>query len=110
MSRSSFGRRSSPQRREARVEAVAQPAPSQPDPAFSLEMEAGPDIDAELRQWKAQRTFQIPWRQISLMASICFGVASFVLPDSVNASVDWVLYGLSAMSFYVWLSGRLKKS
>lgn len=78
-------------------------------PALSLEMEPPPDIDAELREWKAQRSFQIPWRQLSLVASVFFGLASFVLPDSVNANVDYVLYGLSAMSLYVWLSGKFKK-
>lgn len=107
----SFGRRASaqPQRREA----LAVPQPAQVElpatPALSLEMQPSADIDAELREWKAQRSFQIPWRQLSLMASVCFGIASLVLPDSVNANVDWVLYGLSAMSLYVWLSGKFKK-
>lgn len=107
-----FGRRTSappPQRAQAR--ALAQPVPAEipATPALSLEMKPPPDIDAELRDWKAHRSFQIPWRQLSLMASVCFGLASFVLPDSVNANVDYVLYGLSAMSLYVWLSGKFKK-
>jgi hypothetical protein len=40
------------------------------------------------------------------MASICFGIASFVLPDDVNRSINWLLYGLTAMSFWVWFKGR----
>jgi hypothetical protein len=108
----SFGRRTTAQPQRPLARAVPQPAAVEVpgEPAFSLEMQPSPDVDAELREWKAQRSFRIPWRQLSLMASVCFGLASFVLPDSVNAGVDWVLYGLSAMSFYVWISGRLKKS
>ena len=33
------------------------------------------------------------------MASLSFGIASLVLPDNVNASVDWLLYALMAASF-----------
>jgi hypothetical protein len=108
-----FGRRaSSPKPQRTQAHAIARPAPGEKPamPALSLEIEPSPDIDAELREWKAQRSFQIPWRQLSLMASVCFGLASFVLPDSVNANVDYALYGLSAMSLYVWLSGKFKKN
>ena len=48
----------------------------------------------------------MPWRQIALMASLCFGIASFVLPDSLNDQLDWVLYGLMALSAYAGLSKR----
>jgi len=41
-----------------------------------------------------------------LMASLCFGIASLVLPDSVNDILDWTLYGLTAASLYAGLSGR----
>jgi hypothetical protein len=37
------------------------------------------------------------------MASLCFGVASLVLPDSVNTAVQWPLYGLAAISFIAGL-------
>jgi hypothetical protein len=57
--------------------------------------------DAELEAWKRARQRHVPWKQISLMASLCFGVASFVLPQSVNDAVAWPLYGLAAISFYV---------
>jgi hypothetical protein len=53
---------------------------------------------------------KVPWRQVSLMASLCFGIASFVLPDSINDNLDWLLYGLMAMSAYVGLSKRFIKS
>jgi hypothetical protein len=115
--RQSFGRRGGPQipRKPAQAvpavvaQAAIAPAEIPAEPAFSLDMEPAPDLHAELREWKAQRTFVIPWRQISLMASLCFGLASFVLPDSVSDYVNWLLYGLSAMSFYVWFSQRRAK-
>ena len=66
-----------------------------------LEAETPPEIslEEELREWKRQRSFQIPWRPLSWMASLSFGIASLVLPDNVNASVDWLLYALMAASF-----------
>ena len=53
--------------------------------------------------------FKVPWRQVALMASLCFGIASFVLPDTVNDDLDWLLYGLMAISAYVGLSKRFLK-
>ncbi|MBI1361251.1 MAG: hypothetical protein GC155_13320 [Alphaproteobacteria bacterium] len=72
--------------------------------------DAARSVDDELREWKASRKtpFRVPWRQLSLMASLCFGIASFVLPDSVNDAVNWLLYGLMAVSFYVGVTGRKK--
>lgn len=68
-----------------------------------------PSVDEELQQWKASRKgFTIPWRQLSLMASLCFGIASFVLPASVNRNVDYLLYALAGMSLYVGISKRWK--
>lgn len=63
-------------------------------------------IDDELNAWKQQRGFRLPWKQLYLMASICFGVGSLVLPDDVNRAVNWLLYGLTAMSLYAWYTGR----
>jgi hypothetical protein len=63
--------------------------------------------DEELEAWKRARKRHVPWKQISLMASLCFGVASLVLPHSVNDAVQWPLYGLAAISFYVGI--RKKK-
>ena len=40
------------------------------------------------------------------MASICFGIGSLVLPDDVNKAVNWLLYGLTAMTLYAWYTGR----
>jgi hypothetical protein len=69
---------------------------------------ASPHIDHELHEWKQarQQRFKWPWRQLSLMATLCFGIASFVLPESVNDSLDWLLYGLMAASLYAGLRGR----
>ncbi len=61
--------------------------------------------DQELREWQRARGFHLHWRQISLTASLSFGVASLVLPQYVNEAVQWPLYALAAASFYVWVSG-----
>lgn len=55
--------------------------------------------DTELEDWKRGRRYRLPWRQISLTASLCFGIAALVLPDTVNNAVDWLLYALAAASF-----------
>jgi hypothetical protein len=58
--------------------------------------------DEELLAWTKARkqSFRIPWRQVSLMASLCFGIASFVLPDTLNDNIQWLLYALAAASLY----------
>jgi len=68
-------------------------------------------VDAELEEWKRARrkNFKIPWRPLYIMASICFGIASFVLPDSVNSNVDYLLYALMAASFYAGIKKRREK-
>lgn len=55
---------------------------------------------------KRTRRVKIPWSQLSLMASLCFGIGSFVLPDSVNSGAAWLLWGLTAASAYVWFANR----
>jgi hypothetical protein len=40
------------------------------------------------------------------MASMSFGIAAFVLPESVNDAVQWPLYALSAASLYAWFRRR----
>jgi hypothetical protein len=69
-----------------------------------------PSVDEELRTWKQSRRRHFPWRPFSLMASLCFGVASFALPESVNGIVQWPLYGLAGLSLYLGLSKRFVKS
>src|SRR5579872_768780 len=69
---------------------------------------ASPPIDDEFREWKKARKRHsgLPWRQLSLMASVSFGIASLVLPDSVSDTLDWVLYALMAVTAYVGLQRR----
>lgn len=114
-----FGRRATPQRQSSRAAQPVEPAPPvapsvaaenpidqfaavRKDLAIALD-------DPELREWRQarQQHSRMPWRQLFLMASLCFGIASLVLPDSVNDSLDWVLYGLMAASLYAGLSRRL---
>jgi hypothetical protein len=40
------------------------------------------------------------------MATLCFGIASFALPDSVNDNVQWLLYALGAASLYAGFRKR----
>jgi hypothetical protein len=40
------------------------------------------------------------------MASSCFGIAYFALPDTVNDAVQWLLFALMAASLYAGFSRR----
>jgi hypothetical protein len=101
-----FGRRGNPSptpgRSIATTETVAQATRVQ-STAPSI-----PSIDDELREWKLarKRNFEIPWRPLSLMATLCFGIASFALPDSVNDNVQWLLYALAGASLYAGFRKR----
>jgi hypothetical protein len=119
VSRRSFGRRSNALSRPARPQPDIPPTFQRKIAAFddavvepplpSAAPEEPPSVDEELQQWKKSRKgFTIPWRQVSLMASLCFGIASFVLPASVNQNVEYVLYALAGMSLYVGVSKRLR--
>lgn len=44
------------------------------------------------------------------MATLCFGIASLVLPDSVNDNVQWLLYALMAASLYAGFRNRRERS
>jgi hypothetical protein len=91
-------------------------ARSAPAPAVAVTpVEAAPPVtqkvewashDPELEDWKRGRRWQPPWRQISLMASLCFGIASLVLPDTVNDAVNWLFYALAAAGLYGGLRKR----
>jgi len=85
----------------AREYSVAQPKLRAEMPKFS-------SVDDDLREWKRARkpNFHALWRPLLLMATLSFGIASIVLPDSVNDAVDWLLYALTAASFYSWLRSR----
>lgn len=85
--------------------AASAPASEEPVPAA-----AGVPVahDPELEDWKRARRWQPPWQQIAFTASLCFGVASLVLPDNVNDGVQWLLYGLAAASF--WAGWRKRRA
>jgi hypothetical protein len=117
----SFGRRGELQRQPLRsrtTESVAQSTmvestgPSIALPMSRLEKPEFSQVDEDLREWPRarRRNFEIPWRPLSLMATLCFGIASFVLPDSVNDTVQWFLYALMAASFYVGIRRRRQQS
>jgi hypothetical protein len=108
----SFGQRGAPIPRPAgRVPA---PPPAPPPIALpAIPQEAPPtfSLDREIREWKraSGHRYEVPWRPLALMATLCFGVASFVLPASVNASVQWLLWGLTAASFYTGFRRRRRR-
>lgn len=120
MREATFGRRgATTPRTSRRVEAVTAESRLEfaafEEPVFvSAEMprpaaqELSPE--EELQAWKAERARErfsrIPWRQLSLMAGLCFGIAGFVLPDSMNDTLSWLFYALSAASF---AAGILKR-
>lgn len=117
-----FGRRANPQRPPQRARensaAVVQSAKAASEdvalerPSLPPERTELPPLDRELQEWKRARKqgFRIPWRPLSLMASLCFGMAFFVLPDWVNDAVQWPLYALAAVSFYAGISARRRKA
>lgn len=112
----SFGRRpgqqSSTSARPAiakRADAVSQsPTIAEPLPAPAVAYIDPADQDLE--DWKQSRRFQIPWRPLSWMASLSFGIASFVLPASVNDNVQWLLYALAAASFCAGFAKRRRNA
>jgi hypothetical protein len=80
---------------------VEQPVLLPKKPTFS-------QVDDDFREWKRTRkpNFHTLWRPLLLMATLCFGVASLVLPDSVNDAADWLLYAMTGVSFYSWIRSR----
>ena len=68
--------------------------------------------DNDLREWRLvrNRTSRIPWWQVLLMASLCFGVAAFVLPDSASDRLHWLLYGLMTASFMAGIRQRRREA
>ena len=96
--------------------------PSQTQPPLPLKCRAAPapqasalsypedPVAAELAAWKRSRSRpSFPWRQVSLILGLCFGVASLVLPERVNNTAAYVLYALSAVSFISGLRRRRQR-
>ena len=81
---------------------IALPASQRAQQLIQPDASDEPSVDDELQKWKRARKngFKIPWRQLSLMASLCFGIAFFALPDSVNSNVQWLLFVLMGANFY----------
>ncbi len=113
----SFGRRGIPiQSLAVLPRAECEPRAAMPavvTPIDLLQNPESPTVDEELRAWKAERRrtrpFQIPWGPLSLMASLCFGIASFVLSSSLNDTFGLLLDGLAALAFIAWLAKRRQR-
>ena len=128
----SFGRRTSPQQKPLRAEAKRDAPAPDVKPVFADTPSVAPvfaDTSAEElarlhkeiispaahdewreREQPVKRKFKVPWRQVVLTASLCFGIGALVLPDTINDDLDWLLYGLMAISAYVGFSNRFLKS
>jgi hypothetical protein len=115
-----FGRRNAPPPRgvSTRRQETSQENPPASQTAVEQTIESRfppPDnmavaqLDEELRQWRRTRrqAYKIPWRQLTLMASLCFGIAAFVLPETISSGLDWLLYGMMAAGFYAGLRARI---
>lgn len=78
---------------------------------ISVSTPIGASVEDELREWKKSRkgNYKFPWRPLSWMASGCFGIASIVLPSSVNNVVEWLLWALTGASFYAGFRMRQQK-
>ncbi|MDE2474161.1 MAG: hypothetical protein KGO48_03850 [Alphaproteobacteria bacterium] len=118
-----FGRRVNPQHRASRpmesVEAAGRPKEKAglTDVAVRRVSPTLPEtkpltIDDDSREsWQTRKQgSNFPWRQLSLMASLCFGIAYFALPDSVNDAVQWLLLALTAVSLYAGFRRRRTRS
>ncbi len=112
-----FGRRTVTPRAPAPGRESARATATSPQPAIDLPGErdlpvprsaASAQFEDELHEWKQarRRAYKLPWKQLALMASICFGIAALVLPDTVNENLDWMLYGLMAASFFAGVRRR----
>jgi hypothetical protein len=82
------------------------PEPSAPIPPPLVEHHD--DVDAEVEQWNAlrkarKRSFREPWRTLSIVAAIGFGLSSWLLPDSVANITDLITGGLGVASLVAGL-------
>ena len=81
-------------------------APIEPSLPAPTNAEESACLSQDFEDWKSEpkRGLRLPWRQLSLMASLSFGIGSLALPDWVNDNVQWGLYALMAISLYAGLS------
>jgi hypothetical protein len=108
-----FGRRVNPRHRASRsVESLEVVGRSKKAQFTDVALRLGPpilpksELDDGSQEWKQKNGFRVPWQILFLMSSLCFGVASFVLPDTVNDAVQWLLYGLMAAAIYAGFRKR----
>jgi hypothetical protein len=112
-----FGRR--PQREQQRPEAALAQVGSvssvedatQPPSLLPPPSERVVDVDRELEEWKAarkrhKRSFREPWRTLSIVCTLGFGLSSWLLPDSVADVAQLVTGGLGAASLFAGLRGK----
>ncbi len=103
--RQTFGRRAAAQAAAAKPHHETTPAGE-----YFLPPPPSNDDDTEASMSLRRVMSNFPWRQFSLMAGLCFGIASFVLPAAVNDAIQWPLYILTAISLWAGLRKRGKQA
>src|SRR5690349_24411290 len=85
-------------------------------PVFSAAptIDALPDVERELEEWKSarktqRRRFREPWRTLSIATTVGFGLSFWLLPDSVANVVQYVTGGLALASFLVGLRSYFQR-
>src|SRR5207248_6131053 len=105
-----FGRRVNPRHRASRpvesLEVVGRSKKTQFTDVAAPPILPRSELDDGSQEWKQKNGFRVPWQILFLTSSLCFGVASFVLPDTVNDAVQWLLYGLMAAGIYAGFRKR----
>ena len=91
---------------------VPMPVPAKFFRAGSSQSRAAPavSVEDELKAWKRARGFSLALKPVALMASLCFGVASFALPAWLNEWLQYPLYALSAASLYMGFRRKRAKT
>jgi hypothetical protein len=71
---------------------------------FTAPPELSADVGKDFEEWKVvrktqRRTSREPWRSVSIVAGIGFGLSSWILPDTVAQVAQAVTTGLAGASF-----------
>ena len=74
-----------------------------------------PDVDREVREWNAarkqqRRQFREPWRTLSIVTTVGFGISFWLLPDSVANVVQYITGALALASFFAGLRGNWRRA
>jgi|KBSMisStaDraftv2_1062788.scaffolds.fasta_scaffold433141_1 hypothetical protein len=91
------------------------PVPVVPVVSAAPTIDALPDVERELEEWKSarktqRRRFREPWRTLSIATTVGFGLSFWLLPDSVANVVQYVTGGLALASFLAGLRSYFQRT